>query len=361
MSATARQSTPAKLVALVFAVALIGATSLNRVCAQDATAEQVAQLVERVRAASPANLPREAFTIAQTLLVERRYQEAYDLFAALLEKLPREPTALYGAALASFNLGRATEAERLAHAAVDVYFDGVADSAVKAMTAERRQRAADSLVLLAVVLGARGDDDQALKTVERATQLAPNHYDAQFTLGRALYTVGDSAGAAKAFGAALRIKPDDTRALFFLATTLEAAGETEAAATAYSELARRHPDAAEGHLGLGVMLVKRGGADVGKGIEELRTAIRLDPNQYEAQVNLGRALLTQKLPAESIIHFQRAAELWPGNPEPHYQLAIAYRRLGFNDKAIAETAIVKRIHESRRGEGAQNNNTARPE
>ena len=107
--------------------------------------------------------------------------------------------------------------------------------------------------------------------------------------------------------------------------------------------------------------MKRGGADVGKGIEELRTAIRLDPNQYEAQVNLGRALLTQKLPAESITHFQRAAELWPGNPEPHYQLAIAYRRLGFNDKAIAETAIVKRIHESRRGEGAQNNNAARPE
>jgi tetratricopeptide (TPR) repeat protein len=360
MSATARKLVPAKLVALVFAVTLIGAASLNGVRAQGATAEQVTQLIERVRAASSANLPREAFAVAQRLLVERRYKEAYELFAALLEKLPGEPTALYGAALASFNVGRPTEAERLAQAAVDVYLAG-ADNAVKSMTAERRQRAADSLVLLAIVLGARGDDDHALKTVERAVQLAPNNYDAQFTLGRALYSVGNSAGAAKAFGAALKIKPDDARALFFLATTLEAAGETEAASSAYTELARRHPNAPEGHLGLGVMLVKRGGADVSRGIEELRTTIRLDPNQYEAQVNLGRALLTQKLPAESITHFQRAAELWPGNPEPHYQLAIAYRRLGFNDKAIAETAIVKRIHESRRGEGAQNNNTARPQ
>ncbi|HEY6231172.1 MAG TPA: tetratricopeptide repeat protein [Pyrinomonadaceae bacterium] len=359
MSATARKLTPAKLLAvLVFAVTVSGAVSLNAVCAQ---ADQVTQMVARVHAATPGKLPADAFPLAQTLLVERRYNEAYQLFAALLEKLPREPAALYGAALAAFNLGRAADAEPLAQSAVAVFLEGVPGSALKSMKAERRQRAVDSLVLLAVILGARGDDSQALKTVERAVALEPNHYDAQFTLGRALYTVGDSAGAAKAFAAALRIKPDDARALFFLATTLEAAGETEAAARYYSELARRHPHAAEGHLGLGVMLVKRGGADVGRGIEELRTAIRLDPNQYEAQVNLGRALLTQKLPAESIVHFQRAAELWPGNPEPHYQLAIAYRRLGLADKATEQTAIVKRIHEARRVEGPQNNNSAKPQ
>ena len=89
-------------------------------------------------------------------------------------------------------------------------------------------------------------------------------------------------------------------------------------------------------------------------------AVRIDPNQYEAQVTLGRALLAQRLVAESVEHLKRAAELAPGNPEPHYQLALAYRRLGLNDKAVAETAIVKRIHETRRGDGAQNN-TARPD
>ena len=53
-------------------------------------------------------------------------------------------------------------------------------------------------------------------------------------------------------------------------------------------------------------------------------------------------------------YLRRAAELAPGNPEPHYQLALAYRRLGLKDKASEETAIVKRIHESRRGSRAQN-------
>jgi tetratricopeptide (TPR) repeat protein len=143
------------------------------------------------------------------------------------------------------------------------------------------------------------------------------------------------------------------RALFFLATALESAGDIDAALAAYLDLVKREPEAAEGHLGLGVLLTKRGGTDAEKGIAELRTAVRIDPNQYEAQVNLGRVLLKQKLTAESIEPLKRAAELAPSNPEPHFQLALAYRRLGLNDKAIAETAIVKRIHESRRGEGAQ--------
>jgi Flp pilus assembly protein TadD len=109
-----------------------------------------------------------------------------------------------------------------------------------------------------------------------------------------------------------------------------------------------------------VLLIKRGGPDVASGIQELRIAVSIDPTLYEAQVTLGRALLMQKLAEESVGHLQRAAELAPTNPEPHYQLALAYRRLGLNDKALEETAIVKRIHEQRRGEGAQNGSTARP-
>jgi tetratricopeptide (TPR) repeat protein len=311
--------------------------------------------------AANASAPTDAISLGQRLLIERRYVEASELFAALLAKWPRQPIALYGAALSVFNLGRPAEAESLVRSATEIYLAGGGDGvAAKSISVEQRQHAADALVLLAVVLGSRGADTEALKTVERAVALAPGHFDAQFTLGRALYGVGDSAGAVKAFRAALKLKPDNSRALFFLATALEGAGELDAALGAYRELVRRQPNAAEGHLGLGVLLIKRGGGDTEKGIEELRTAVRIDPNQYEAQVNLGRALLMQKLLAESVEHLRRAAELAPANPEPHYQLALAYRRMGLNDKAVEETAIVKRIHETRRGDAAQTNNTAKP-
>jgi tetratricopeptide (TPR) repeat protein len=319
-------------------------------------------MVARVKAASAGEAASlGAASLGQRLLVERRYSEAYELFSALREKWPSEPALLYGTALAAFNLGRPAEAEPLARSAAEIYLTGIADKTVANPAAlEQQQGGADALVLMAVILGARGADNEALKSAQRAVEIAPKYFDAHFTLGRALYSVGDSTGAVKAFRSAMAIKPGDTRALFFLATALEGAGESGAALDAYRELVVRQPEAADGHLGLGVLLLKRGGAEVEKGILELKRAVNIDPNLYEAQVTLGRALLARKLSQESIEHLQRAAALAPGNPEPHYQLALAYRRLGFIDKAVEETAIVKRIHELRRGAGAQNGN-ARPE
>lgn len=364
MSASARHFILKKLVvALSLAGTFLAIATLNAVGMQNDSvpAAQVTEMIAQVRAAAATRAPTTgAFPLGQRLLVEARYGEAYELFAALLEKWPRAPEALYGAALSSFNLGRPAEAEPLARAASEIYLAGVGDQP-GAKSGSRNQiiRGADAIVLLAVIQGRRGEDTEALKSARRAVALAPEHFDAQFILGRASYGVGDSAAAVGAFRAALKLKPDDPRSLFFLATALESSGNTDAALTAYRDLVRRQPQAAEGHLGLGVLLTKRGGADAEKGIEELRTAVRIDPNQYEAQVTLGRALLVQRLTAESVEHLKRAAELAPNNPEPHYQLALAYRRLGLNDKAAAETAIVKRIHEARRGDGAQNN-TARP-
>lgn len=357
MSASARKLTTTRLVLALAAAVFVCAWAYPADGQSDSVPPaNVVAMIARLRAASADERPNaDAIALGQKLLVAKRYSEAYELFTAFLDRWPRESAALYGAALAAFNLGRPAEAEPLARAAAED-LNKNANANGNGVVADRNERllGADALVLLAVVQGARGEDTEALKTVQRAATLAPEHFDAQFTLGRALYGAGDTAGAAQAFRAALKLRPDDARALFFLATALEGAGDTDAALAAYRDLSRQHPQAAEGHLGLGVLLIKRGGAEVEKGIEELRVAVRIDPTQYEAQVTLGRALLNQKLTVEAIDHLKRAAELAPGNPEPHYQLALAYRRVGQNDKAVAETAIVKQIHGSRRGEGPQN-------
>jgi Flp pilus assembly protein TadD len=77
--------------------------------------------------------------------------------------------------------------------------------------------------------------------------------------------------------------------------------------------------------------------------------LEINPNLYEARIAVGRTLIARGQPSEAITHLRRAAELAPGNPEPHYQLSVAYRRLGRDDAAAEEAAIVKRINESRRG------------
>jgi Flp pilus assembly protein TadD len=291
------------------------------------------------------------------LVAAGRFAEAAALFRALVAERPGDPSALYGAALAFFNAGRAAEAEPLAQRAADGWL-----AAPRGAAGAAGPGAADAFVLLAVIQSVRGDDGAALRSARRAAGLAPENFDAQFTLGRALYGAGDDAGAVAAFRAALALRPEESRALFFLATTLERAGDEAGALAAYREMASRRPREAEGHLGLGVLLVKRGGGgDAEEGLKELARALEINPDLYEARVTLGRALVARGRAAEAVEHLRRAAALAPDNPEPHYQLSVAYRRLGRKEEAAAESAVVRRIHESRRaGNVNVNVNTNKP-
>jgi tetratricopeptide (TPR) repeat protein len=318
---------------------------------------QVTQAIQSVRSSTDERTFAQALVIGGALLREGRFAEAAEIFGVLAEKRPRDPGVLYGAALATFNTGRTAEAEPLARRAVDAALALSQTTAVKGL---ENRRASDALVLLAVVLAVRRDDAGALKAVRQAVSLAPDSFDAQLALGRALFGVGDDEAAARAFRAAVALKPSDAQALFFLATALEHGGNAEAALAAYRELVAQQPRTAEGHLGLGVLLLKRGGIEADQGIKELQRALEINPNLYEARITLGRALITLGRAGDAIEHLRRATELAPGNPEPHYQLSLAYRHLGRKEEADAESAIVKQIHESRRG-SAPENTSARPD
>jgi Flp pilus assembly protein TadD len=322
------------------------------------TPAQVAQSIDEVRASTGDERSlAQALEIGTALLRESRFAEALELFDALAQKKPRDSVVLYGRALATFNVGRVADAEPLARSAVDAAL--ATPSAPGVTDRDRSQRAADALVLLAVVLAVRGDDAGALRAVEQAVSLAHDNFDAQLALGRVLFGMGDDSGATRAFRAANGLRPSNGQALFYLATSLERAGDAIGALTTYRELITLQPGMAEGHLGLGVLLLKRSGSEVEEGIKELRRALEINPNIYEARVTLGRALIAQGRADEALEHLRRAAELAPNNPEPHYQMSLAYRRLGNKDQAAAESEIVKRIHESRRS-GKPANNSDQP-
>ena len=263
---------------------------------------------------------------------------------------------MYGGALALFNLQQVAEAERLARAAFEsARMASQATLTNQGSISEANRRASDALVLLGVILAVKGDSASALKAVEQAVGFAPDSFDAQFALGRARFGAGDPLGAALAFRNAVALKADDAKSRFFLATALEGAGDYEAALSAYRELLAIRPESADGHLGLGALLVKLGGERTDEGIRELLRAVNLNGDLYEARITLGRALLRKGQAQESVEHLQRAAALAPRNPEPHYQLALAYRRLGKTAEAARENAIVKEIHAARRGNNAEGN------
>ena len=315
---------------------------------------QVAALIEQVRAnPSDAAKVAEARAVGFELLRAARYAAAVEVFDAIVDGVPADGVALYGGALALFNLQRLEEAERVAREAVRacIAATSVPSAKLSGGAVDAKEQASEALTLLGVILAVKGDNAGALSAVTKAAALAPRNFDAQFALGRALFGMGNPAGAARVFSAAVALRPNDVKARFFLATSLETTGDYEKALTVYRELLALSPASAEGHLGLGVLLVKLGGEKMNEGVAELARAVALNGDLYEARITIGRALVQLGRVAEAVEHLQRAAQLAPRNPEPHYQLALAYRRLGKITEAAEENTLTQKLHSERRGAG----------
>ncbi len=301
-------------------------------------------------AASVRNSPRdkrvleEARALGFSAIRSGRFEDALIVFSAIVETNPVDQMALYFQALSLFNLKRIEESEAAARLAI-----GAAENMLKAGPDDRQLKnvVADSLTLHAVILAVLKKNQEALIELMEAVRLSPDNFDAQFSLGRAYFGQGDTAAATEAFKKASSLRPQDVRAKFFLATALERGGNIDGATVAYRNLVSLAPSSAEGHLGLGALLVKRPETLI-EGVAELQRAIDLNGDSYEGRVSLGRALILAGKPGDAIVHLKMAATLVPANPEPHYQMAMAFKKLGRNPEAAEELRTVQRLNEEHR-------------
>jgi len=276
--------------------------------------------------------------IGFALLGENKFEQSELVFTEILAKFPGDGLSLYGKAVGLFNLKQYSEAENAA-AKADAIFEKQKNNAALA----------DVLVLSAVISAVTGKNAAAVEKLKKAVVLVPAHFDANLSLGRAFFGNGDLAASIASFRAALKQQPQNVKANFFLASALERNGDTADALDIYRKLIKISPTFAEGYLGLGVLLVKTNGANSSEGLENLQQAVKINSNLYEAQVTLGKILLQRNKTEEALIYLRKAVELLPGNPEPHYQLLQAFRKLGRKADADAEQAIIKKIHENHRG------------
>ena len=271
-------------------------------------------------------------------LDKKDWASADAVFEKALSLRSDDAQSLYGKALALFNLQQIMAAKQVSDRAISI----LAESSDKTLLVR-------CLVLSAVISAVQNKSSEAIEKLERAVKLVPTDFDANLSLGRARFGNGDMAAAIAAFRRAVAILPNHVQAKFFLATALERDGQYAEALKQYREIIRLDPNSADGNLGLGVLLIKTEGDNSEEGLAALKKAVALNDRLYEGQITLGKTLIKLDRATDALSHLQKAAELAPNNPEPHFQLSIAYRRLGEREKADAETEIVKRIHESRRG------------
>ena len=165
--------------------------------------------------------------------------------------------------------------------------------------------------ILGSLLMDQNDLGKAVPVLRKAVELRHSSAD-HYLLGLALFRAGDLQSAK---------------------TELEAAIAKPSLAGPYGE-AKQHYALAGVYNGLG---------RTADSTRELQAAVRLDPDNYESSLTLGRLLSMQGNAAAGLPYLQKAARLQPQAPAPHFFLADAYVQLGQQADATKERLEAQRL------------------
>jgi tetratricopeptide (TPR) repeat protein len=238
--------------------------------------------------------------LEEALRIEPKFVEARYLLAGCCRKrgdfvgelrlLAEVTNSAPGFAEAHENYGLALEREQKFDQAIEHL-----RTAVRLDTGNARYALA-----LGVALSGR-NDDEGVRVMRRAVDLAPVDAETHYNLALALAGAGDSAGAVREFESAISLKPGATAAL----------------------------------RGLGVTLMHLDRVQESRDV--LRRAVETAPRDDEALNNLGLAQLRLKDINGAIASFERAIQVNPRLIKAHANLAQAYQRAGRHTDARRET------------------------
>jgi tetratricopeptide (TPR) repeat protein len=176
------------------------------------------------------------------------------------------------------------------------------DQAIEHLRAAVRLDSANPRYALALGVALSGrNDDEGVRVLRRAVDLAPADAEAHYNFALALASAGDGSGAVREFESAIRLKPN-------------------------------HAGALRG-LGVALMHLDR----VQESLDALRRAVEAAPRDDEALNNLGLAQLRLKDINGAIASFERAIQVNPRLIKAHANLAQTYQRAGRRADARRET------------------------
>ncbi len=137
--------------------------------------------------------------------------------------------------------------------------------------------------------------------------------------------------AEAAYRGAMALQPDEFRWVYYLGDVLRAEGSLDAALESFETAVGLRPDYAPVHVHLGELLRDQGRNDEAE--TRLRRALELDPTSARAMTGLGQVAFARGAVEESKVWFERVLESAPGARSVHYHLAMAYRKLGDDERA----------------------------
>jgi predicted Zn-dependent protease len=157
--------------------------------------------------------------------------------------------------------------------------------------------------------------DEAANIYRQILEQNSNVPNINLRLGRAILaqpeTVETNDAARKVFARELEIDPTNPSAEFWL-----------------GEISRREGKSAEA-------------------IPHFTTALKIDPNLFEAMLALGMAHNSQSNFAEAVVPLENYTNKTPDDPAGHYQLALAYARTGRREESLREMSLHQQLSDKK--------------
>jgi eukaryotic-like serine/threonine-protein kinase len=214
-----------------------------------------------------------------------------------------------------------------------------------AKSAKFSELAAVSLHLLGKALHLAGDDVEAESVLRQAQRRHPRDIWINHSLGTVLEALARREEAIRYYTAARSIRPATAHSL---AHALDAHDEPDEAIAVFRDLVGIRPDSAWHLSCLGSALKTKGlEPEASNALEAAtaaaRAAIRKQPDDTFAHLQLGRVLCLQGKLDPAIAEFGVAISLEPDDSIVHFNLATALRDQGKLDRAIAEYTTAIRL------------------
>ena len=167
---------------------------------------------------------------------------------------------------------------------------------------------------------------EAIRMLTDLTKASPDMKAAHFTLGNIYAHEARFREAADEYAQVMRLDPADTEALRAGVKALVTVSAFQDALAPAQDFVRRKPTDPEGHTLLGA--IYRGLGEYPKAEAELGRAVAGNPNDFQAQYQLGFVLARNDKPKEALEHLKKAVALKPTESSAQFQLAAVLRTVG---------------------------------
>jgi arylsulfatase A-like enzyme/predicted Zn-dependent protease len=183
--------------------------------------------------------------------------------------------------------------------------------------------------------------DEAIVLLKKSIAKEPDLWSAYAKLGSAETYLHNFPEAVKARRRSVELKPDSVNLRYELGKVLVEAQDYEAAVPELEFVVAKMPGSWKTHILLSIADSRTN--RLPQGIKECEAVLAVLPEEYGANLLLGRDLVLSGNPNAALPKLMKAASIRPSAPDPHLVLADAYAKLGRKDDAERERSVGERL------------------